>query len=44
MSHWSFSGMQEAFGFSLEQYVYYDGYPGAAEFIHDADRWRRYTL
>lgn len=27
MSHWSYPEMQEAFGFTLEQYIYYGGYP-----------------
>ena len=42
MSHWSFGEMQECFGFSLEQYVYYGGYPGAASLIKDEDRFQQY--
>ncbi len=42
MSHWSFGEMQECFGFSLEQYVYYGGYPGAASLIHDEERFQQY--
>jgi hypothetical protein len=42
--HWSFAEMREAFGFSLEQYVYFGAYPGAAALIHDEDRWRSYLL
>lgn len=41
--HWSYSEMHDAFGFTLEQYVYYGTYPGAASLIHDEDRWRQYV-
>jgi hypothetical protein len=42
--HWSYAEMQAAFGFSLEQYLYFGGYPGAAPLITDPQRWRRYLL
>lgn len=42
MSHWSLGEMNECFGFSLEQYVYYGGYPGAAPLIKDEDRFHQY--
>ena len=42
--HWSFAEMQAAFGWSLEQYLYYGGYPGAAVLIGDPPRWVRYIL
>jgi predicted AAA+ superfamily ATPase len=42
--HWSFAEMRAAFGWNLEQYIYYGAYPGAAELIDDPDRWRRYIL
>lgn len=42
--HWSYAEMQEAFGFSLEQYLYFGGYPGAAPLVKDPQRWRRYLL
>ena len=42
LSHWSFAEMREAFGFTLDQFVYYGAYPGAAEIIGDEDRWRDY--
>ncbi len=40
--HWNFLEMKEAFGLSLEEYVFFGGYPGSAEFIHDQQRWRNY--
>ena len=43
MPHWSYSEMREAFDFSLEEYIYYGGYPGAAPLIHSGTRWRRYV-
>ena len=42
MSHWSFREMQECFGFTLDQYLFYGGYPGAAALIGDEDRFSQY--
>jgi predicted AAA+ superfamily ATPase len=42
--HWSFTEMREAFGWNLEQYIFYGAYPGAAELIGNPERWRRYIL
>ncbi len=42
--HWSFAEMREAFGWNLEQYIFYGAYPGAAELIDEPERWRRYIL
>ena len=42
MSHWSYPEMRECFGFTLEQYLYYGGYPGAAPLITDQDRFEQY--
>ena len=44
MSHWSYPEMHEAFGISLEQYIYFGGYPGAAQLIEDQDRWKQYVI
>jgi hypothetical protein len=44
LPHWSYAEMRKAFGFSLEQYLYFGGYPGAAPLIKDPQRWRRYLL
>ncbi len=44
VEHWSFPEMSEAFGFSLEEYLYFGGYPGAAGLIRDQERWRSYVL
>lgn len=42
MSHWSYPEMKECFGFSLDQYMFYGGYPGAASLIDDTDRFQQY--
>ena len=44
MQHWSLAEMQDAFGYSIEEYLYFGGYPGGAPFIKDEERWRRYIL
>lgn len=43
MGHWSFAEMRDCFGFSLNQYLFYGGYPGAASLIADEDRFRQYV-
>jgi predicted AAA+ superfamily ATPase len=44
LPHWTFAEMRDAFGWSLDQYVFYGGYPGAAPLIREPARWRRYIL
>lgn len=44
LPHWSFDEMSAAFGFSVDQYLYFGGYPGAATLVGDPARWRRYVL
>ncbi|MCY4149597.1 MAG: ATP-binding protein [Gammaproteobacteria bacterium] len=41
-THWSFLEMVNAFDFSLEEYIFFGGYPGSASFIQDHDRWNSY--
>jgi predicted AAA+ superfamily ATPase len=43
LSHWSLPEMQAAFGWSLEQFVFYGGYPGAAPLTGEPARWARYV-
>ncbi|MBI2999746.1 MAG: ATP-binding protein [Deltaproteobacteria bacterium] len=43
-THWSYGEMREAFGWELEQYIFYGGYPGSAELVSDENRWRRYII
>ena len=42
LPHWSFTEMRTAFGWTLEQYLYFGGYPGAAPLVGDPARWLRY--
>jgi predicted AAA+ superfamily ATPase len=44
MTHWSFGEMREAFGWDVERYVYFGGYPGAAGLTGDRNRWSRPKL
>jgi predicted AAA+ superfamily ATPase len=42
--HWSYSEMREAFGWDLDHFIYFGGYPGAADLIADRQRWSRYII
>jgi uncharacterized protein len=42
--HWSFGEIKTGFGWNIDQYIYYGGYPGAAELITEPDRWRSYVM
>jgi uncharacterized protein len=41
-AHWGYPECREAFGWSLEQWLYFGGYPGAASFIENETSWKRY--
>jgi hypothetical protein len=43
LPHWSFGEMRQAFGFGLEEYLYFGGYPGAAPLVPEPERWARYV-
>ncbi len=42
LGHWLPREMEEAFGWNLDDWIYYGGYPGSAHLINDGSRWRRY--
>ena len=42
LTHWRFDEMRDAFGYTLDQYIYFGGYPGPAALIADERRWKRY--
>ena len=44
VTHWSFQEMYDAFDFTLPEYLYFGGYPGAAALVHDPQRWRDYII
>jgi len=39
LTHWSYPEMNGAFGWTLDQFVYYGGYPASAELVNDHARW-----
>ena len=41
--HWSFEDMHSAFGYTLDDYILFGGYPGAADLRGDEARWKRYV-
>lgn len=42
LPHWSYAEMRDAFGWTIDQYLSFGGYPGAAPLIGDPARWARY--
>jgi predicted AAA+ superfamily ATPase len=40
--HWNYAECKEAFGYSLDDFLFFGGYPGAAALITDENRWARY--
>lgn len=42
MSHWTYAECRDAFGWDVDTYVYYGGYPGGAALIVEPGRWRAY--
>lgn len=41
-THWTFKECQACFGWDLDQYIYFGGYPSAASLIEAEDRWSQY--
>lgn len=41
-THWSYPECRDAFGWSLEKWIYFGGYPGAVSFTEDELSWKRY--
>ena len=44
ITHWSFAEMEDAFGWDVDRYLFFGGYPGSAGLIEDQERWRRYII
>ncbi len=42
LPHWSYAEMRDAFGWNIDQFLSFGGYPGAAPLIRDPARWSRY--
>ncbi|MEA5111445.1 hypothetical protein SDC9_21925 [bioreactor metagenome] len=43
LTHWSYTEMRDAFGWDVNQYIWFGGYPGAASLIEDELRWKAYV-
>lgn len=43
MGHWGLKEMGDAFGLSMNQWIYFGGYPGTASMMGTEHRWRRYV-
>lgn len=41
--HWSYRECREAFHWTLDQFLFYGGYPGAVPFIDDFTAWKDYV-
>ena len=44
VTHWTFAEMRDAFGWDLDAYLFFGGYPGAAPLIKRQERWEEYIL
>jgi predicted AAA+ superfamily ATPase len=44
LPHWSAAEMRDAFGWDVDRFIFYGGYPGAAALTADHQRWVRYVL
>ncbi|MEO6583791.1 MAG: ATP-binding protein [Ferruginibacter sp.] len=43
MGHWSYEEMHLAFGWDVNEYVWFGGYPGSATLIKNEERWKKYV-
>jgi uncharacterized protein len=43
VTHWSYPEMRDAFGWGLDGFLYFGGYPGAVTFTNDRERWAGYV-
>jgi uncharacterized protein len=42
LPHWSFTEMKDAFGYTVDDYIWFGGYPGPADLISEESRWKEY--
>jgi len=43
MQQWSFMEMRDAFGWDLDRYLFFGGYPGSPRVVREPARWRAYV-
>lgn len=41
-THWSYTEMKEAFGWDVNAYIWFGGYPGSARLTGEETRWKTY--
>ena len=41
--HWQFSECEQCFGWNLDQYLFFGGYPGTVPYLADESRWAAYV-
>lgn len=41
--HWSYKEIKAAFGLSLNEYIFFGGYPGSIDLIKNETRWKQYV-
>ncbi len=42
VTHWNFAEMRDAFNYSIEDWIYFGGYPGASSLKDEPSRWKSY--
>jgi predicted AAA+ superfamily ATPase len=42
-AHWSYAECRDAFGWNLDRWIYFGGYPGAVTFAEEESTWKRYV-
>lgn len=43
LGHWTWQEMSDAFGWTLDDWIYYGGFPGTASLLGDMRRWKKYV-
>lgn len=43
LGHWTWQEMADAFGWTLDDWIYYGGFPGTTSLIKDMRRWKKYV-
>ncbi|MCA9756534.1 MAG: ATP-binding protein [Candidatus Eisenbacteria bacterium] len=41
--HWSYAECRDAFGWDLDRWLFFGGYPGTAPFVNDENTWKQYV-
>jgi predicted AAA+ superfamily ATPase len=42
-THWPWPECRDAFGWNIDRWIYFGGYPGAAPLISEEANWKRYV-